>query len=322
MIKQILLGSFLALLPLGAAEKSSDEAFGKDYGYSDCVKLENKNTRAIISGACGGRILEYSLDGVNALYLDPAQDGWTYTPGKPLTDPSGGRMDLGPEYAIPEHLDLWLGRWKTERTGPLSVRLTSLADQATGVQLVRDFVLSPDSPELKVTQIIRNISGQSVRWFHWSRTLVPSGGICIVPLTPGSPFPNQYVAYETESRISYRPSDERIVVRDSTLFVTAPPRNAKIGIISESGKLGYFSRNNLLFTKEFPVYPDRFYGDLVPMNVSVCYQSKACELEPIAPREEIKPGGSVSYTETWSLASHPFPADGALDFTALRHLLK
>ena len=86
-----------------------------DYvGYSNCIKLENKNTRVILGPHCGGRILEYSWKNKNAIYLDPAHDGWMYHADKPEIDPSGGRFDIGPENIIPKHSKLWLGKWKAE----------------------------------------------------------------------------------------------------------------------------------------------------------------------------------------------------------------
>ena len=42
------------------------------------------------------------------------------------------------------------------------------------------------------------------------------------------------------------------------------------------------------------------------------------ELEPIGPRERLKPGESASFTEDWWLLSHPFPKQGQrLDLKAL-----
>jgi len=312
---------FLAASTLNAEDKMKDEGPVQFHGYSDCVKLENQTTRVILSGACGGRVLEYSLDGVNAILLFPVQDGWTYTPGQPAVDPCGGRMDIGPECTIPKHPDLWLGAWKTERTGPLSARMTSVADKATGVQLVRDFVLSPDSSTLKVTQTIKNISAQPVRWFHWSRTFAPSGGICVIPLTLGSRFPGRYMDYEPGG-LNIKPQDEKIVIQDDVLFVTGAPKHAKLGFDSAAGKLAYLTPDNLVFTKEYPVYPDLAYGEPCAITLCVCYTKTFCELEPIGPQRSIAPGESSSYTETWSLASSPFPADGKLDFAKLRGLLK
>jgi len=323
MVKRWAHGCLLALLfclpAVAAPEKAGRVTY---HGYDDCIELKNRNTRVILSGACGGRVLEYSLNGVNALLLDPSQAGWTYTPGGPTIDPSAGRMDIGPESTTPPHLGLWLGSWKAIRTGPYSARMTSVADHLTGVRLVRDFVLDPDSSRLTVTQTIRNVSPRTVRQCHWSRTFAPPGGICIVPLDSGGPFPNQVAQWEPGNLINFAPRDQKMVLWGDTLIITGPLKNAKIGLATSVGKLGYLTPNNLLFIKEFPVYPNRVYGEIVAMNLCVCYQQKFCELEPIGPLEEIKPGGSASYTETWTLRQSPFPARGELDYEKLRRLVR
>jgi len=315
--------SLLAAASLAGEDNPNSQALTELYGYNDCVKLDNgKGCVAAVSGACGGRILEYSLNGVNAIYVNPAQNGWTYTPGKPSIDPSGGRMDIGPEHTIPRHLDLWAGRWQVQRLGPLSARMSSMADSATGVQLVRDFVLDANSTTLKVTQTIKNISSKPVTWFHWSRTFATPGGICIVPLAPGSRFPGNYASFEPSFRVSLSPSDENVKLHGDTLFVTGQPKYAKLGFDCSTGQAGYITRDGLLFIKQFPVYPDKPYGELVAINFSVCYQKTFCEIEPIGPQETIQPGAEASFTETWSLAQCEFPKDPKPDFDQLRKLLK
>ena len=107
-------------------------------GYSDCIELRNESTRVVLCPAAGGRVLEYSLNGKNSLYLDPKQDGWVYDPEKGEIDPWGGRFDIGPEKIIPRHPDLWLGKWEGKITGVRSARMISVEDKATGVQLTRD----------------------------------------------------------------------------------------------------------------------------------------------------------------------------------------
>ena len=56
------------------------------------------------------------------------------------------------------------------------------------------------------------------------------------------------------------------------------------------------------------------------LTLSVWYPTGArIELEPIGPRERLKPGESASFTEGWWLLSHPFPKKGAqIDLKALR----
>lgn len=291
-------------------------------GYKDCIKLENKSVKLVLSGACGGRVLEYSLNGKNAIYLDREQDGWTYVPGKDKINPGGGRLDIGPERIVPKHLDLWIGKWTAEITGQFSASLTSAQDKETGVQLIRNFNLAPDSSILTVTQTIRNISDKTVSYCHWSRTLAPPDGICIVPLTPDSHYPEKYIMYKGNT-IDFRPKDENILVKDDSIIIKACPEYSKLGFDSSSGWLAYMVPNDILFIKKFPVYPDRVYNEITGMTVCIYYHKKFCELEPIGPKEIIKPGQSASFTEIWQLENFPFPGNAnTIDIVKVKTLLK
>jgi hypothetical protein len=51
------------------------------HGYSDCIQLDNGHARVILGHHCGGRVLEYSVGGENAMALNPEQAGWTRAAG-------------------------------------------------------------------------------------------------------------------------------------------------------------------------------------------------------------------------------------------------
>jgi hypothetical protein len=72
-------------------------------------------------------------------------------------------------------------------------------------------------------------------------------------------------------------------------------------------------KNNLLFVKRFAAYPDRVYNEVAGLTTSIWYpDGPMCELEPIGPRERLAPGKSASFTETWWLLQHDYPAEGAM----------
>jgi hypothetical protein len=100
----------------------------KVLNYPDCFELSNADARVTLCHQVGGRVLEYSFKGKNALYLDPDEAKWR-TPGGPREPDSAGRFDIGPEYLIPERPKLWSGEWQAEAIGPRAVRLTSQADE-------------------------------------------------------------------------------------------------------------------------------------------------------------------------------------------------
>ena len=48
----------------------------KVLNYADCFELSNAQTRVTLCHHVGGRLLEYSFQGTNALYLDPEEAKW------------------------------------------------------------------------------------------------------------------------------------------------------------------------------------------------------------------------------------------------------
>ena len=95
------------------------------HGYQGCVELANAATRVVLEPNLGGRVLSYQLNGVDALYRNPAYDGAVHEPGKPPPRPTAGRFDIGPEKTLAPRPTLWLGRWRAEITGDFSARMTS-----------------------------------------------------------------------------------------------------------------------------------------------------------------------------------------------------
>ncbi len=283
----------------------------KFFGYDDCIELTNKNTRVVLCPAAGGRVLVYSLDGKNSLFLDESEKSFHYAPGK-SAPMSAGRFDIGPESIIPRHPLLWYGRWTGEVTDPRTARLTSMKDNATGVQLVREFTLDAKSTHLACRQTIRNISKQTHEWCHWSRTFALGNGIVVIPLSKRSRFPNHYVMYRPEGPINLAPKDDNIRTRDGFLEITDVPKYPKLGMDSKVGWFAYLMKNDIAFVKRYATYPNRVYNEVAGLTISIWYPAdRRVELEPIGPREHLKPGESSSFTEHWWLLPYEYPAKNA-----------
>ncbi len=284
-----------------------------DYaGYTRCVVLENDSVRVVLGPHCGGRVLQYSLSGADALMLDPKHDGLTWKPGDPPTPmlfPSGGRCDIGPEMVIPRHPELWLGPWQAEIVDRLSARMVSVASENAGVRLTREYRLDPEGSHLSITQTMENTSHGETRWCYWCRTFGQGHGICVVPLTPElSRLPAQYVMYGPGRCIQTAPEDPAIRVRDGFLEVFDTPAQPKLGLDSYAGWFGYLMPHHLLFLKRFPTFPERIYNEVAGLTISLWYfKDVVCELEPIGPMEVLKPGETASFTEEWWLTRYPFP---------------
>ena len=292
-------------------------------GYPDCIELKNETTRVVLCPEAGGRVLVYSLGGENALYLEEEDSGRDYTPGQ-RAEMSAGRFDIGPEKIIPRRDLLWSGKWHGEITGDRAAKLTSQKDAATGTQLVREFQLAKEGTHLSCKQTIINVSDQVTQWCHWSRTFARGEGICLIPLTPNSRFPNDYVMYETGDLINLRPTDPNIRTRDGFLEITGVPKEPKLGMDSQAGWFGYLMPHDVLFVKRYKVFSDRVYNEVAGLTISIWYpEGKRVELEPIGPRERLSPGESASFTEDWWLLPYEFPAPQTqVDLSKLNALVK
>ena len=82
--------------------------FTEYHGYSKAIELTRGNVRAVLCPQVGGRPLEFSIDGKNALYLDE-QEGQRQAGRQPAV--SAGRFDFGPELTTPAHPKIWSGEW-------------------------------------------------------------------------------------------------------------------------------------------------------------------------------------------------------------------
>ncbi len=299
------------------------------HGYAKAIEIHRGNTRAVLCPQVGGRVLEFSVDGKDSMFLDEQEKKWQ--PGQPGAA-SAGRFDYGPELTVIPHPKLWSGEWTGEITGTHSAKLTSPKEDAAGIQLIREFQLigsgkgGGEAPfHLVCKQSIHNISKELREVCHWGRSFSPGGGICLIPLGDRpSRFPSKYAMYEDSAIINVRNTDEKIRERDGFLEILAPPRKSKLGFDATAGWLGYLMPNNTLFVKRFATFPDRVYNEAAGLTLSVWYPTgPRIELEPIGPRERLQPGESASFTEDWWLLPYPFPKEGQqVDLKSLATFVK
>jgi hypothetical protein len=290
----------------------------ESHGYTKAVEIKLGKTRAVLCPQAGGRVLELSVGGTDAMYFDEAEKD--RRPGRPRPV-TAGRFDYGPELTAAPHPKAWAGEWAAEITKANAVKLTSPREDA-GIQLVRELRLFPhvEHVGLSCKQTMINTSKETKEVCHWGRSFSPGGGICVVPLGDRpSRFPSKYAMYEDGAVINVRPSDDNVRERDGFLEVLGPPRRPKLGFDTYAGWLAYAMPNGTVFVKRFPAYPDRVYNEAAGLTLSVwCPKGKMIELEPIGPRERLRPGESASFTEEWWLLPHPFPKKGEkLDLKAL-----
>ncbi|MGB7346497.1 MAG: hypothetical protein WBD20_19915 [Pirellulaceae bacterium] len=309
------------VMPARADEGAAVVGF---YGYDDCIELSNANVSVKLCPAAGGRVLEYSLNGTNVLYLPPGDEGWRYSANDKRGPMNAGRFDIGPEKVVRRGPLLWMGKWSGEITGPRMATLTSQDDPESGVRLIRTFELAADSSRLDFTQTIMNVSDHDVSLCHWSRTFAVGNGIAVVPRSPLGRFPNGYVMYPDGKTITIVPEDPSIAVTQNDVVVGAAPKFAKLGFDSHVGWLAYLAPTNQLFVKRFRTFPNRSYNEVAGLTISVWYPDSGdkVELEPIGPAENLAPGEQASFSEHWWLLSQQFPENRNVDPAKIRELVE
>jgi hypothetical protein len=318
--RQLLIAVFVAMWAptrIAFADEPTAQVF-KFHGYTQAVELKLGKTRAVLCPQAGGRVLVFSVGENDAMYLDEAEKNWQSGKPGPIT---AGRFDYGPELTVTPHPKAWAGEWTAEITKTNSVKLTSPREDA-GIQLTREFRLIRHDAfvGLSCMQTMTNVSKETREMCHWGRSFSPAGGICVIPLGDRpSRFPSKYAMYEDSATINVKAMDDQIRVRDGYVEILAPPRKPKLGFDTYAGWLAYVMPNDVLFVKRFPAYPDRVYNEAAGLTLSVWYpRGRQIELEPIGPRERLKPGESASFTEDWWLLEHPFPKKGQkIDLKAL-----
>ena len=319
---------FASLLCTGLDATAADGASVVDfYGYDNCIQLKNDSTTAILCPASGGRVLSYSLNGKNVLYLPKGDEGWRFdakTSNAGRASMNAGRFDIGPEKVVKRGPLLWMGEWSGEITGDRSARLTSQVDTISGVRLTRDFRLASDSSHLICTQTIDNVSDEPVNLCHWSRTFAVGDGIAIVPRSPLGRFPNGWVMYSNGKNIIIDPEDPNVDVTPDEVIVKSAPKSPKLGFDSMSGWLAYLAPTDQLFVKRFRTHPDRAYNEVAGLTISVWYPKDRpmVELEPIGPAAMLKPGEEQSFTEEWWLLPYEFPTSRNANTPELRSIVE
>jgi hypothetical protein len=276
-------------------------------GWPDCYRISNKQCEVIIGASCGGRVLSFGMAGKNIIYENETQNGkllknWE----QERFDPDGGRFDFGPEKITqPIHALSWMGKWKAEITGSHSLKLTSMADNSLGLQSYREFILSPDSAILTINQTARNISDKPLVRHFWGRTLLKPNGFLWMPLHTESRFKKGWGRFLWDpDRIEPDPAtDDRIQISNYKFRFYAAGETIKGGTDSPKGWMAYVL-DNLVFIKQFHVYPLEDYSGSNHMTGIFFSNGKFVELEPCSPTFKIQPGSSVKFTEYWELSFH------------------
>ncbi len=243
---------------------------------------------AVAAPDLGGRIISYQLDGQEILAKE-----------------RGFQLDIGPEMRqIPAHPALWAWEYAAAPLGTSALRLTSQADGALGLQVVKEVGIDPASGALEVVGKMRNVSKPETSFCFWDRTLCVGGGWTLLPMNPSSRFAAGWVQGRRQGPNLWdydgdKPSHPNIQVMDGVLVVKTGGREQKVGTDTMDGWIAY-ARGRLLFVKYFPCYPAGKYTD-GGLTLAHYFRENVAELEPISPEVVLKQGQEYVFPQMWVL---------------------
>ncbi len=273
-----------------------------------CLELSNAAARLVIDPARGGRIVHYSREGGPNFFL------------------GGCQIDVGPELDYPpRHPVLWSGTYTAETLGPLAVRLTSAADEATGLQLVKVVELAPDGAGVTLQTTMKNVSKEDVAYCLWDRTMT-GAAYGFFELNPDSRFPAGWSMRRGQpgawSYDGTNPGSPRVEIVDNLLVTVPGKKMEKVAADSVAGWIAGYG-DGWLYVKRFPVAPR---GDYADGGNSVEFWVDAAgtrtEIEPLSPKVRLRPGESYSFTQRWDLRKTDVIVEQAADVPKLLPLVK
>jgi hypothetical protein len=294
--------------------------------------MSNGHAAVSVVPAAGGRVLEFSLDGQQALWVNPALRGKLFpVPKRPTTwndwrNYGGYKLWPAPESLWPKRVgdgpDPFLdgGAASVEVLSQRGLRLTGAPSLDMGLLFVRELELDPRTGVLTVRQRMRNLGTRPVEWSIWDVTQIPAlvkkGPPAGAAFAPRRVFDPAWVFFPANPNSTHRngilplgAGQDQWKNEGGLIITEYQGVSGKIGADSPSGWMVGVA-GDLAYIKRFPKrragasYPDK--GSTVEVYTSDKTLSYI-EMEVLGPLVRLESGEETSYPETWALAklSHP-----------------
>jgi len=270
-----------------------------NYFGHECVSLENKSLKLMISRSIGPRILSLSLeDGENLLAELP--DVVMDCPGSGIFHAYGGHR-------------LWHSPEQPSRTylpddSPVEIipvengyLVTQNVEAKTGLQKSMEICLQGDSPKVVVTHRLYNQGLWPITCAPWAITQLKPGGVAILPQSREETgvLPNRSLALWPYTD----PSNPNVSWGQNYILLRANMETAfKVGFSNPRGWIAYWL-NGTLFVKRAKYEAQSSYFDFGSSSECYC-NDKFIELETLAPISTMNPGTSVTHVEIWELCGN------------------
>jgi hypothetical protein len=275
-------------------------------GWNNAWRLSNGTVELIVLADVGPRIVRYGFCGKENVLHEVASDAGV-TAGSEFRFYGGHRLWAWPEVArtyFPDNRPVLVSQ-----AGD-AVRFTSpIEDFAPGTHLQKEIAiaLDGDGTRVRVAHTITNHGAGSTELSVWCPTMMRAGGRAILPLPPRVAMdPEHYQSVGPLTLWSFTDFADPRWGLGSEFIQLRQERTPKgrfaeqmSGTHNPAGWGAYYSAGQLFVKRAVPIagarYPD--FG----CNFEIFTNPEFLELETLSPIVDLKPGGSASHTETWSL---------------------
>ena len=281
-------------------------------GWKGCVALTAGPYRLVVAPSIGGRIIDYSRNGVGPIWINPAERGrvrpldpkaWHNYGGYKTWPAPQSKWGWPPDPlldAAPANVTPW-----RENGRLVGLRIEGKASPAAGIAFIKHVRMDPATGRVRLVQTMRalpNAAQPSVRWGVWDITQVAAEGIVATPLNPRSRHRGGVYFYSPEARKS-----RQWKVQDGLLLIRNRNEVAKYGADTNGGWMAWL-RGRQAYVKRFPPmargeeYPDEYSTAQIYTNSAALPYT---EMEVAGPIKTLKPGQSTTLEEEWRLLPLP-----------------
>jgi hypothetical protein len=297
----------LALFPAGlSAALPAGVNQGEGLGWTNALSLRDDHGKVtvVVVPEIGGRVVQYSRGGVNALLENSASNGKTLAQFPGGFWVGGYQCDFGPDLlGLPERRTVWLGPHDFVAPRDQTVETASPLDVATGLRLLKSFTLDPDSGALGVMQRMVNGAVNPARHSLHDRTLCPAGGFALFRLPKQSRHRAGWsLLRAAESGSSFdgeQPASASVRVFGDLLVARADGAPGKLGSDTDAGWVAY-ACGRLLFVKYFQTWRGAAYSG-AGHTVEFSWNDQMAALELMSPVTTLQPGQAFDFPELWRL---------------------
>ena len=257
--------------------------------------LTNGQLRVAVTTDRGPRVVFCGVgDGRNLLAETP--DFVLPAPGGTLALLGGHRLWYAPE--LPERTYWPDSEPVTVEPQPDGACFVAAIDGA-GIEKSLTLALSATEAAITVTHRLRNTGGATLELAPWALTMVPLGGIALLPQPQGNVderglLPNRFLSLWPYSD----PTDARLRWGNRIILIRSDPGAAnKLGYRNAHGWLAHWL-DGTLFVKRFPANLDAQHPDN-GCNTECYVNDTFMEVESLGGLIELAPGAAVEHVEMW-----------------------